>query len=147
MRWRAAPRRREARVSAEDRAAQRNLLVARAMLERAQLLQTARHAESSWKVARCRAPDCVGSRSGSLRGRSWLGVALSAVHLLRSHPVLVPLVTVASRLVRGRGWRWLLVAGVVGAVAWSLQRPSRGADDTADNTAGDAPAPTEGGSV
>jgi hypothetical protein len=133
-------------VRAEDRALQRNLLAARAMLERAQLLQQLDTLSPAGKAQGVRA-GLARLAQRSPHGRTWLGVALSAVRLLRSHPILVPMVTVASRLVHGRGWRWLVVAGVVGAVAWSLQRPSRGAGDTAGETTDDTSAAAENGSA
>ena len=109
----------------EDRAAQRSLLVARATLERAQLLQQLDVLSPPDK------PLGVASglgrlAQGSLRGGSWMDLAHSALEMVRRHPVLVPTLATGLKLARGRAGRLALLAVVVGAVAWSLQRRSHG---------------------
>ena len=122
-------------MRAEDRAMQRNLLAARAMLERAQLLQqldTLSPPDKPLGVA-----SGIGRLAqGSLRG-GWVSVALAALQVVRRHPVLLPTLATAARIARSRVGRVVLLVGVVGAVAWAVQRQARG--EAADAAAEDTP--------
>jgi hypothetical protein len=118
----------------EDRAARRSLLVARATLERAQLLQQLDTLSPPDKPLGL-AAGLGRLAQGPLQGSAWLRVALSVVQMMRRHPVLVPaLATAGTRILRGRFTRWVLLGGVLTAVAaWALRRQSRSAayaDDT-----------------
>lgn len=118
----------------EDRAARRSLLVARATLERAQLLQQLDTLSPPDKPLGL-ASGLGRLAQGPLQGSAWLRVALSVVQMMRRHPVLVTaLATAGTRILRGRFTRWVLLGGVLTAVAaWALRRQSRGAE-YADDT-------------
>ena len=116
----------------EDRALQRDLLLARAALERAQLLLQLDTLSPPGKPLGV-ASGLSRLAQGSLRSDTWVTLGLSALQLVRRHPVLVPTLVTASRLVRGRVGRLVLLAGVVGAVAWAMQRRSRGTEVAADH--------------
>jgi hypothetical protein len=82
--------------------------------------------------------------SGAQRAKAsgLLGVAMSAVHVARARPWLVPAVAGGvAKLARSRTLRWVALAGaVVAAVWWLRQRPGTAPSAPMSGEAGPTPA-------
>jgi hypothetical protein len=118
-------------MDAEQRATQRELLRARAALERVQL------AEQLALLSRPLGPGRLASvarlKASTFSRTSLLRLAATAVALVRRQPTLLSVaISLASRFRRLRILRWALLAGGVAYVAWSVARESGAGDEAAD---------------
>jgi hypothetical protein len=122
----------------EQRALQRELLLARAAAERAALstqldgLRT--RTATPGGVARL-----VFSGVRVARGHGPFGLAAQAVRLARTQPWLVPAVVgVGAKLARSRTLRWLAIAGAAGAAWWWYSQRDTAASDADEAGVADA---------
>jgi hypothetical protein len=128
-----------ARAEIEHRALRRELLIARAAMERAEFAERLDVLELR---SRSGLPGVLLRGAGSARRSGLLGVAATGIRLARSQPWLVPAVAGgALRLARSRTLRWVAVAAVVAAAVWWVRRQSGSAAST-DEPQGDGELPT-----
>jgi hypothetical protein len=128
-----------ARTEVEQRTLRRELLLARAAVERAALADRLDELE---RRSRSGLPGALLRGASSARRSGLLGVAASGIRLARSQPWLVPAVVGgAVRLSRSRTLRWVAVAAVVATAVWWVRRQSGSAAST-DEPQGDGELPT-----
>jgi hypothetical protein len=128
-----------ARTEVEQRTLRRELLLARAAVERAALADRLDELE---RRSRSGLPGALLRGASSARRSGLLGVAASGIRLARSQPWLVPAVAGgALRLARSRTLRWVAVAAVVATAVWWVRRQSGSAAST-DEPQGDGELPT-----
>jgi hypothetical protein len=107
----------------ELRALRRELLLARAAAQRAQLAHQLDQLQGRTQGVRRVAGSVLGSRY--LPGAPLLIAAANALRFARRQPWVVPaIVTGATKLSRARTLRWVVLAGVVAAAAWWIRRSS-----------------------
>lgn len=124
-----------ARTEVEQRALRRELLLARAAVERAALTDRLDELE---RRSRSGLPGALLRGASSARRSGLLGVAATGIRIARSQPWLVPAVVGgAVRLSRSRTLRWVALAGLAAAAIWWLRRQNGAAVSTDEPPAGD----------
>ncbi len=123
-------------MTAADRelqALKRELILARAATERAQLVLRFDQISGRTRGVRRVAHSLLGSGGPS---GSMLRLAAAALGVARRRPWIIPAVaSVSTRIVRSRALRWGLVAGAVAATAWWLSRDRSERAASADGSA------------
>jgi len=123
----------------ELRALKRDLLLARAAVQRAQLSHQLERLQGRTHGVRSMAGSVLGSRF--LPSAPLLIAAANALRFVRRQPWVIPtMVTGATKLGRTRILRWVVLAGVVAAAAWWL-RQARQATAAAPDSAVEPPDP------
>jgi acetylornithine/succinyldiaminopimelate/putrescine aminotransferase len=105
----------------ELRTLKRDLLLARAAVQRAQLAHQLDRLQGRTHGVRHLAGSVLGTRL--LSSAPLLMAAANAVRFVRRQPWVVPtVVTSVARLSRTRTLRWVVLAGVVAAAAWWIRQ-------------------------
>jgi hypothetical protein len=127
----------------EQRALRLELLRVRAAAERAELTRRLDTIDARTRTGRAMASALLGGSRADARGL--LGVAASALRIVRRQPWIVPTVVGGMlRVARSRRLRWVLLAGAVVGALWWIRR-THSAAEAPEDTAEEAAANDEAG--